>query len=104
MVLFAPYEVMSPNRSNSVTQVCHNDPHHKDKRFGSMSSSKKFEEDPLGETGGGILDSSSLNYKSNRAWSGFKILVPSAKFNVSPDNLTKFIYSYKKLENLQANI
>lgn len=64
------------------------------KRFGSMSSKKKFIEEPLGETGGGFPDSSSLNYKSNRAWSGFTILVPSANFNVSPDNLTKFIYSY----------
>lgn len=94
MLLVAPYEAMFPNRSNSVTQVCHNDPQHKDKRSGSMSSKKKFIEEPLRETGGGIPDSSSLNYKSNRAWSGFTILVPSANFNVSPDNLTKFIYSY----------
>lgn len=54
MVLVALYEIMSPNRSNSVTQVCHNDPQHKDKRFGSMSSKKKFIEEPLRETGGGI--------------------------------------------------
>ena len=94
MVLVAPYEIMSPNRSNSVTQVCHNDPQHKDKRFGSMSSKKKFIEEPLRETGGGIPDSSSLNYKSNRAWSGFTISVPSAKFNVGSYNFKKFIYSY----------
>lgn len=48
MVLVAPYEVMSPNRSNSVTQVCHNDPQHKDKRFGSMSS-RNLKKTPWGK-------------------------------------------------------